>query len=156
MQPELAFSFAVEVEVDPPIIVNRTPEGGKRQLIPIRGGVVSGQLEGQVMPGGVDSQIIRADGLCELSARYAIQTTSGHNVYLENNGIRRVPEPWRGALFGDDMAFFNQIPTEAIYFRATPRFEIYHPTLSWLRENIFICSGERSEKGVSLKFYRVL
>lgn len=156
MQPELEFSFAVEIEVDAPIMVNRTPEGGKRQLIPIRGGVVSGQIEGQVMPGGVDSQIIRADGLCELSARYAIRTTSDHTFYIENNGIRRLPAQWRDALFGDDMAFFNQIPAAEIYFRATPRFEIYHPALNWLRENIFICSGERSEQGVSLKFYRVL
>ena len=50
-----------------------------RQLIPILSGTLTGapegrypELRGTVLPGGVDSQVIRPDGRCELSARYGV------------------------------------------------------------------------------------
>ncbi len=68
MTPELGHCFSITIQVDKPIIVSRSPQTGKRQLIPIVGGSVSGQLRGHVLPGGVDSQIIEPDGTCRLSA----------------------------------------------------------------------------------------
>ncbi|PAX33822.1 hypothetical protein CLI88_05110, partial [Klebsiella pneumoniae] len=56
MTPELRHCFSITIQVDKPIIVSRSPQTGKRQLIPIVGGSVSGQLRGHVLPGGVDSQ----------------------------------------------------------------------------------------------------
>ena len=96
MTPELRHCFSITIQVDKPIIVSRSPQTGKRQLIPIVGGSVSGQLRGHVLPGGVDSQIIEPDGTCRLSARYALQVAEG-TVYVENNGIRRVPNLARRA-----------------------------------------------------------
>lgn len=129
--------------VDKPIIVSRSPQTGKRQLIPIIGGSVSGQLRGHVLPGGVDSQIIEPDGTCRLSARYALQVAEG-TVYVENNGIRRVPAQYHDQLFADDMRFFSDIPPEAIYFRTVPTFEVDAPALSWLTTSLFICAGGRT------------
>eukprot|EP00727_Mastigamoeba_balamuthi_P006922 m51a1_g2850 putative pf11578 family protein (157) ;mRNA; f:299245-299715 len=153
--PALEFSFAVDIVVDAPVVVNGTPEGGKRQLIPIRSGVVTGALSGSVLPGGIDSQIIAADGLCTLSARYALDTSAGR-VYVENNGVRRVPPEWRARLFEENMSLFALVPQEQIYFRAVPRFEVYTPELRWLTESVFVCTGQRTVSGVSLRFYRVL
>lgn len=82
MTPELRHCFSITIQVDKPIIVSRSPQTGKRQLIPIVGGSVSGQLRGHVLPGGVDSQIIEPDGTCRLSARYALQVAEG-TVYVE-------------------------------------------------------------------------
>lgn len=155
MQPELKHSFSVEIRVDKPTVVNATAEGGKRQLIAILEGKVSGRLTGSVLPGGIDSQIVHPDGTCHLSARYGLQTDQGC-VYIENNGIRRIPEAWRSQLFGEDMSFFNQIPQEAIYFKAVPKFEVYSEALRWMTESIFICTGQRTAEGVSLKFYELL
>ncbi|WP_380178865.1 DUF3237 family protein [Kalamiella sp. sgz302252] len=154
MQPELAFCFAVKVEVGQPVVVANSRESGKRQLIPIVRGVVSGELNGEVLPGGVDSQIIEPDGLCRLSARYALATELG-TVYVENNGIRRVPPAFRPQLFGDNMQFFDAIPPQALYFRTVPQFEVYDPRLAWLKESIFISTGERTPHGVTIDFYRV-
>ncbi|MFV3239698.1 DUF3237 family protein, partial [Klebsiella pneumoniae] len=53
MTPELRHCFSITIQVDKPIIVSRSPQTGKRQLIPIIGGSVSGQLRGHVLPGGV-------------------------------------------------------------------------------------------------------
>ncbi|MCC3703979.1 DUF3237 domain-containing protein [Rouxiella badensis] len=154
MHPELKHSFSVEIKVDKPIVVNATAEGGKRQLIAILEGEVSGRLRGQVLPGGIDSQIIHPDGTCQLSARYGLETSEGR-VYVENNGIRRIPAEWREKLFSDDMSFFNLIPQEEIYFRAVPKFEVYSEALRWMTESIFICTGQRTAQGVSLKFYEL-
>lgn len=153
-KPDLAFCFAVKVEVGEPIVVANSREYGKRQLIPVLRGVVSGELSGEVMPGGVDSQIIEPDGLCRLSARYALETNAG-KVYIENNGVRRVPPAFRERLFGDDMRFFADIAPEMLYFRTVPQFEIFDSRLAWLKESVFISTGERTPHGVTLNFYRV-
>jgi hypothetical protein len=50
-------------------------------------------IRGHVLPGGVDSQIVEPDGTCRLSARYALHVEEG-TVYIENNGIRRLPEEY--------------------------------------------------------------
>lgn len=155
MQPTLEYSFNIDIVVDKPIVVSNSSLTGKRQLIPVLSGKVSGELNGVVLPGGVDSQIIGTDGLCRLSARYALKVVEG-TVYIENNGIRRIPEEFRQKLFTDDMSFFNQINPDDIYFKTVPDFEVDSPELEWLRASIFICSAKRTSDGVKLDFYKVL
>ncbi len=156
MTPKLEFSFRIEIQVTQPIVVSQDKQWGKRQLIPIESGTVTGAIEGEVLPGGIDSQIIDKDGLCRLSARYAVKTRQGDTFYIENNGIRRIPQQWRHLLFSDDMGFFNEIPTEDIYFKTTPSFEVYSDTLKWLTESLFVCSAQRSATGVFLDMYKVI
>ncbi len=155
MHPELILRFTVEIQVDKPVVINATAEGGKRQLISILEGKVSGKINGFVLPGGIDSQIIQPDGTCHLSARYGLQTEHG-TVYVENNGIRRIPVEWRQRLFDHDMSFFNDIPAQDIYFKAVPTFEVYSDALRWMTESVFVCSGQRTAQGVSLKFYELM
>lgn len=155
MKPQFELSFSIDIVVDNPIIVSNTPSMGKRQLIPILSGQVSGALNGVVLPGGVDSQIIEPNGVCRLSARYALRVLEG-TVYIENNGIRRVPEEFKDMLFTEDMSFFNQISPSDIYFKTVPVFEVDSPELEWLRTSIFICSANRTSDGVKLDFYKLL
>lgn len=156
MQPTLEFSFRIDIRVTRPVVVSNDPVKGKRQLIPIESGIVTGEVQGKVLPGGIDSQIIAADGLCSLSARYAIETEQGDTFYIENNGIRRIPEAYRARLFEDDMSFFNEIDQADIYFKAVPTFEVYSERLDWLRQYVFICSAQRTETGVFLDMYKVV
>lgn len=155
MKPEFEFSFSIDIVVDKPIVVSNSPLTGKRQLIPILSGRVSGALSGEVLPGGVDSQIIEPDGVCRLSARYALRVTEG-TIYIENNGIRRVPKEFKNLLFSEDMSFFNKISPSDIYFKTVPIFEVDSPELEWLRTSIFICSANRTSDGVKLDFYKLL
>ncbi|EKS7429274.1 DUF3237 family protein [Enterobacter cloacae complex sp. I2] len=155
MKPEFEFSFSIDIFVDKPIIVSNSPLTGKRQLIPILHGKVCGALTGEVLQGGVDSQIIQPNGVCRLSARYALRVLEG-TIYIENNGIRRLPEAFKQKLFTDDMSFFDQLPQEDIYFKTVPVFEVDTPELEWLQTSIFICSAKRTSNGVKLDFYRVI
>lgn len=154
MQPKLEFSFSVDVRVDRPIVLFNSELTGKRQLIPILGGKVHGALTGEILPGGVDSQIIEPNGICRLSARYALSVAQG-TIYIENNGIRRVPDSFREQLFTDDMSLFSLLSPSDIYFKTVPSFEVDSSELEWLTNSIFICSANRTETGVKLDFYRV-
>lgn len=154
MTPELRFSFSIDITVSDPVVIYNNSRRGKRQLIPILDGTVSGAIEGNVLPGGVDSQIIGTDGVCRLSARYALQVHEGA-VYIQNDGIRRIPDEFRDKLFGSDMSFFSTLSPADIYFRTVPTFEVDSPALEWLTTSVFICSASRSETGVKLGFYRV-
>lgn len=91
MTPELEHSFSITIQVDKPVIVSRSPQSGKRQLIPILSGTVRGELNGHVLPGGVDSQIVEPDGTCRLSARYALHVEEG-TVYIETTAFAAYPK----------------------------------------------------------------
>ena len=51
---------------------------GTRRVIPITGGTFSGpKINGEVLPGGEDWQLVRPDGDTELYARYLMKTDDG-------------------------------------------------------------------------------
>lgn len=144
--------FSVLIEVGQPIFVGQDEHVGRRQLIPILSGEVKGpDFNGTVLPGGVDSQIIRPDGKCELSARYAIQLNNGATIYIENNGVRTVPLEYVEAIKKGEF-----IDPELYYFRTVPIFEVYHPKYNWMMNHVFICYAKRRSKQVELRFYKVL
>lgn len=140
--------FRILIEVGQPIIVGQDERVGRRQLIPILSGEVKGLgFNGKVLPGGIDSQIIRPDGKCELSARYAIRLENGASIYIENNGLRTVPVEYvevvkRGEFIDPDL----------YYFRTVPTFEVYDPNYFWMMDHVFICYAVRRSKHVELKF----
>lgn len=154
MTPELRHCFSITIQVDKPIIVSRSPQTGKRQLIPIVGGSVSGQLRGHVLPGGVDSQIIEPDGHLQ-AVRPLCPAGGGRHSLCGKTMASAGCRPVSCQLFADDMRFFSDIPPEAIYFRTVPTFEVDAPALSWLTTSLFICAGGRTQDGVMLDFYQV-
>ena len=139
--------FTVSVAVDKPIVVGQDNKNGRRQLIPITSGTVEGcdingaPLKGTVLPGGVDSQVIRPDGKCELSARYGIRLENGESFYIENNGIRTVPE-----------AYVEKV---LYYFATVPTFEAYSDNLRWLEKHVFYCKAIRETAQVKINYYVV-
>ncbi|MCL1829315.1 MAG: DUF3237 domain-containing protein [Oscillospiraceae bacterium] len=149
--PVLEECFQVEVKVEAPVVVGQDGLHGRRQIIIMTEGIVKGKLNGRILPGGIDAQIIRPNGLAELSARYAIQLDDGKTVYIENNGIRRV-EP----AYAAQAAAGKIIDPEFVYFASVPKFEVYDETLKWLEESVFICRAARLPDKVLLRFYRVL
>ena len=71
--------------------LGRTPYG-QRRIIDILGGTVKGdRLNGRVLPGGADWQIIRNDGAADIQARYTIQTETGARILVSSNGLRHGP-----------------------------------------------------------------
>jgi hypothetical protein len=49
------------------------------------------RLSGRVLPGGAAWQVIRADGVASLDARYTTETADGALIYVRNRGYRQDP-----------------------------------------------------------------
>ncbi len=120
------------------VMVGEAVEIGLRRVIPILGGEVAGpRIQGRILPGGADFQILRHDGVIELHARYVIECDSGARIYVENSGLRHGP-------------------AEAVYFRTTPRFETGDEAHRWLTRYVFTGTGVRRPDRVELAVYQVL
>lgn len=149
LTPTLERVLELDVEVEEPIEIGQTGDG-QRRIIPIRGGTVSGRVEGHVRPGGADYQLFRVDRPTELVAKYAFETVGGARVYVENRGIRFAsPE--------DSERLRDGLPVDAagVYFRSVPEFETADPDLEWLTRSVFVAAGVRQPHGVKLAVYRV-
>ena len=150
--PKLEEVFKLEAGLNKPIVVGQDTKHGRRQLIVVHGGgVVSGRINGKLMEGGVDSQIIRPDGFVYLSARYGIELDTGETVYIQNDGIRRVDPA-----FAAEVAAGNIVDPKYIYFATVPKFEVYSENLSWMEQSIFICSAVRLPDKVILRYFEVV
>ncbi|MGH3321614.1 MAG: DUF3237 domain-containing protein [Streptosporangiaceae bacterium] len=70
-------AFTLDVDIAAPIEVGAVPTGFRR-VIPITGGRVHGpKLNGTVLAGGTDWNLIRTDGAIHVWARYEIRTDEG-------------------------------------------------------------------------------
>ncbi|WP_395706789.1 DUF3237 domain-containing protein [Casimicrobium huifangae] len=123
---------------------------GQRRIIPITGGSVRGRLQGRVLAGGADFQIIVSPTMAVLDARYVLALDSGEHVYVQNHALRRGPAEAIARL-----ARGEPVDPAAIYFRCVPRFEVSSPALSWLTESIFMGTGARFPDRVELALFRV-
>ena len=147
----LAFAFDLAAEIAPTIELGMGPRG-ERRTVPILAGSFEGpRLKGTLAPGGIDWQILRADGVTEIEAHYALQTDDGALIRVINKGFRHGPPE----------AMLRLAQGEAVspgeyYFRAAPSFEAPQGRYDWLNRSLFISSGERSSQSVLLHFYEVL
>lgn len=123
---------------------------GQRRIIPITGGSVRGRLQGRVMAGGADFQIIVSPTMAVLDARYVLALDNGEHVYVQNHALRRGPAEAIARL-----ARGEPVDPAVIYFRCVPRFEVSSPALSWLTESIFMGTGARFPDRVELALFRV-
>ena len=153
MEPSLALAHltTLRVTVGRPIDIGIGAKG-ERRMIPITGGSVEGPgLNGRVLPGGADVQLIRADGVAEIDATYAIETDAGERVLVHNVGMRHGPPEVIAAMRrGED------VDASLVYFRTVPVFDTAAPTLASLTRDIFVGTGRRRPDHVELHFFRVL
>ncbi len=70
--------------------LGKTSEG-QRRMIAILGGTFYGRIQGKLLPGGADWQLIRNDGIADISARYPLETDSGARIVVRSEGYRHGP-----------------------------------------------------------------
>ena len=149
--PALRFAFAIKAKVGPIQDLGQTARGHRR-IIDILGGEVSGpKLEGEILPGGADWQVVRPDGTIEVVARYTIRSTAGALIYVQNDGLR-VASP-------DVLARMSRgeaVPVGSYHFRTAPRFETAEPSLKWLERATFVGVAARAPDRVVIGFHEVL
>jgi Protein of unknown function (DUF3237) len=153
-QPHLLHVADLKVLVDRPIEAGQVlglNSRGKRRIIPITGGSVTGPLlNGKIMAGGADFQIVVSDTSADLDARYLIELDSGEHIFVQNRALRRgSAENIAKLVRGEPVN-----PSE-IYFRCVPTFEVSSPSLQWMTESIFLGTGARFPDHVLISIYKV-
>lgn len=144
------FLCRIEVSLEPVRDLGDTPLG-RRRIIGITGGKFSGpRLQGRILPGGADWQLIRADGVAYLDARYMLETGDGALIYVNNKGYRHGPKE-----VIERLAKGEDVDPALYYMRATPWFETSAPAYAWLNRAICVCTGARRALGVELDVYEV-
>jgi hypothetical protein len=125
---------------------------GHRRVVNLLGGTVSGaKLNGRVLPGGADWQIVAADGCIDLHARYTLQSDAGALVQVESKGMRCAsPEILARLARGED------VDPSLYYFRTAMRFETAHPTTAWMNRILALAKGAREKNAVKLEVFEVL
>ena len=150
--PSLEHLCDLAVTIAAPVEVGHTP-AGLRRMIPITGGTVTGpRMNGKVLAGGADFQLILGGGTqAHLDARYVIELDDGSRVFVQNTALRVA------SLENSQRIMQGQpVNTDEVYFRCQPKLEATTPAWAWLNESQFIGTGRRAPDGVFLSCYRVL
>ena len=142
--------FTIRCELADILDVGPAPFGHRR-VVNILGGPVTGaKLKGRVLPGGADWQLIRADGVAYLDARYTLETGDGALIYVNNEGYRHGPKD-----VIERLARGEDVDPALYYMRATPWFETSAPAYAWLNRCVCVATGARRAAAVELDFYEV-
>lgn len=140
--PGLEFVFEEIVKLSPGIEVGRTARGTRR-IIPIVGGRFEGPgIKGEIMPGGWDWQLERADGCTDVVADYFLKTDDGAIINVRNTGA--ICPPKQGG--------FPAVRTHPVFEPPLGKYE-------WLGRETFIGTLASAPEGegpaVAIRFYRV-
>jgi hypothetical protein len=148
--PPLLPMMQVRCRVGPVVSLGPAPLG-ERRYVPLLGGEVDGpELQGEVVEGGVDWQIARADGALDISAHYVLRTRDGALVEVQSLGLRHGPPEVLTRL-----ARGEPVPREAYFFRTAMRFTTGAPAWDHLNRTMALASGQREAGRVVLDVYRV-
>lgn len=149
--PTLEHVCDLQVHIAPPVEVGQTAHG-LRRMIPITGGQVRGPaLNGRVLAGGADFQLILANGTqSHLDARYVLELDDGTRVWVQNTALRCASAEDSARLMRGE-----PVDPARVYFRCQPRFEVATPAWAWLAEHQFVGTGVRLPDAVHLSFFKV-
>ena len=143
--------FTIHAELGPIMNLGRTPYG-ERRIIDIAGGTVRGRkLNGRILPGGADWQIVRTDGATDIQARYTIESDAGARILVTSDGLRHGPPAVMERLARGD-----NIDPALYYFRTVMRFETSDPAVDWLNRILGLARGQREARTVRLDVYEVM
>ena len=149
--PDLRHLCSIDVELGAPIELGGG-RAGKRRIIPIIGGTVTGErLSGRLLDLGADWQTIFADGTAELDTRYAIETDDGATIDVRNFGYRHGPSEVL-----ERLARGEEVDPADYYMRTHPRLETGDPRYDWLNRMILVGTGARFAANVRVEFFEVL
>lgn len=142
--------FTITAELEAVVSLGRTPYG-ERRVVGIIGGTVRGaKLNGHILPGGADRQLVRGDGVTDISARYTIACDTGARILVMSDGLRHGPP----AVL-EQLARGERVDPALYYFRTVMRFETADPSVDWLNRILAVARGQREARSVRLDVYEV-
>lgn len=119
--PSLTLAWEARVTISSRQSLGKSPNG-ERFIIPITGGRFEGirGLRGQVLPGGADRQLWRADGVRELDALYEMQHDDGSTFTIHNQVL------------------IHESPAEGRYACSHVRVTAPEGPHGWLNHRVFV------------------
>ena len=143
--------FHLEAEVATPQISPGSPLG-ERRFIPVTGGTFTGErLNGKLLSGGSDCQLVRADGVADLDVRVTLQCDDDTIIFMKGLGLRHGPKEVL-----DRLAKGEAVDRSEYYFRETMMFEASAGTYEWMNKIIAIGIGERQRDLVVIDAFELL
>jgi hypothetical protein len=150
---ETAHLFDVAVDLDPRRDFGNGPLG-RRVLFGAAGGSFEGpRLRGEVLAGGGDWALFRADGTMTLDVRLTLMTDDGALVHMTYGGRWVTPSELRSDMA--DPAKRYRIDPARYYFRTNPLFETGAESHAWLNDIVSIGSGYLIEGGIAYRIFEV-
>jgi hypothetical protein len=149
--PPALLPFArIRCEVGP--LVSLGPaKHGERRYVPLGGGTVVGpELNGRIVEGGVDWQILRADGVLEIAAHYVIRADDGALIEVQSDGLRHGPDAVMARL-----ARGEPVGRDEYFFRTIMRLTTGAPAWLHLNRVLALAVGQREAAAVLLDVYRI-
>ncbi|HEU4627408.1 MAG TPA: DUF3237 domain-containing protein [Steroidobacteraceae bacterium] len=149
---ETRFAFTARVSVAEPVTIGNGPDG-LRRFVAINGGPVAGPLlNGRVIPGSGDWQVVRPDGVLSADARYTFETHDGVLIACRNRGIRHAPPDVMTKLMRGE-----PVPLDSYYFRTSAQFEApLGSPYEWMNRAMFAGKAEREPDKAIIHFFQIL
>lgn len=143
-------AFTMDIHVASPLDIGQTAKGA-RKVISILGGTIKGKdVDGTILPGGADYQLIRSDGIAEIEAFCTLMMSDGTLIYMKNHGYRHGSKEVLSRIAQGEI-----VSSDEYYFRTTPTFEVENEKYSWLNRTIFVGKGEKTPNSVRITFYEI-
>jgi len=120
IEPGLEPAAELHITLSPALRIGNVGHG-RREVIPITGGTVTGlRLSGRVLPGGEDWALDGEAGCFTVWARYVVELDDGTLFTVDNRGMGEAA------------------PDGSFIGRTVPRFEVADGPHAWLRHSIFV------------------
>ena len=118
--PRCDFVYEAIVDIEEVQSLGSSPVG-QRFIVNILGGEFKGPLlQGKILLGGADRQLLRPDGIKELDALYEMQTDDGAVITVHNQVLVDMPNP------------------EQRYARSVVKFRAPAGPYEWLNRRVFL------------------
>ncbi|MCG8545945.1 MAG: DUF3237 domain-containing protein [Alphaproteobacteria bacterium] len=149
--PELRsdFLFTITVTVEALHDVGSVPLGTRHIDLLGAGRFEGPRLKGEVLPGGIDQKIFRADGAMNPNVRLVLKTDDDALIYMHYTGVRYgTPEVM------DRIAAGETVDPSEYYLRNTPYFETAAARYDWL--NRIVGVGRRMPDHAAYDVFEIL
>ncbi|MEM9356681.1 MAG: DUF3237 domain-containing protein [Pseudomonadota bacterium] len=125
---------------------------GTRHLDMLGAGTFEGpKLKGEVLPGGIDQKIFRADGAMNPNVRMVLKTDDDALIYMHYTGVR-----YGTREVMDRIARGDTVDPSEYYLRNTPYFETSSEKYDWLNRIVSVGVGRRMPDHAAYDVFQIL
>ena len=146
--------FDIVVDLDPRLNFGAGPVGQRVLFGAAKGSFEGPRLRGEVLRGGGDWALFRADGAMTLDVRLSLRTHDGELIYMTYGGRWVTPPGLRAEMA--DPARRTKVDPAGYYFRTNPLFETGSQTYAWLNDIVCVGTGYLVEGGIAYKVAQVI